>query len=295
MKAIRLGTRPSRLAMAQTEMVAYSIKKLGYSVEIVKYLSEGDSDLKSPLYSIGRTGVFVDRINALILSGEIDAAVHSAKDIPYTIDERLQISAVMPRGSFEDALVSDMPLSMMPPGSTIGTSSLRRKYQILYQRSDLKVVNLRGNIDTRIEKMRTEGMAGMVMALAAIERLHLGVRYWPIDPEKYVPAPNQGIIAVVSQKGSEASDILSRINDSATYRDMMAERTITQDLRLGCSTPVGILSRSSGKGMRILAQFFSMDGSDMIMFDQHIEDLHDIGDIVSYIRDNIPEEYGYNL
>ncbi|KAA8923465.1 hydroxymethylbilane synthase [Thermoplasma sp.] len=295
MRTIRLGTRPSRLAVRQAEMVASAIRTAGYDVEIVRYTSEGDSDLKSPLYSIGKTGVFVDRLNAIILSDEIDAAVHSAKDIPYEIDERLSISAVMPRGRYEDAMVSDRPIQDLPAGSVIGTSSLRRRYQILYQRSDLRVVNLRGNIDTRIEKMRTEGMAGMVMALAAIERLDLKVKYWPMDPERFVPAPNQGIIAVVSKRGSDVSEILSGISDKATFMDMMAERLITQRLRLGCSTPVGILSRHTENGMRILAQFFSMDGSDMMMFDQHVDGLDDIDDVVSYIKGNIPEEYGYNI
>ncbi|MCY0851651.1 MAG: hydroxymethylbilane synthase [Thermoplasma acidophilum] len=295
MSAIRLGTRPSRLAVRQAEIVASAIRHAGYEVEIVKYSSEGDSDLKSPLYSIGKTGVFVERLNSLILSGDIDAAVHSAKDIPYTIDNRLSISAVMPRGRFEDALVSENPLSKLPPGSVIGTSSLRRRYQILYQRRDVRVSNIRGNIDTRIERMQSEGMAGIVMALAAIDRLELNLKYWPFDPEKFVPAPNQGIIAVVSEEGSRASEVLSGINDADTYGDMMAERLITQGLRLGCSTPVGVLSRHTGKGMRILAQFFAMDGSDMMMFDQHVDGLDDVDGMVSYIKENLPEEYGYRL
>ncbi|BAB59775.1 hydroxymethylbilane synthase [Thermoplasma volcanium GSS1] len=290
---IKIGTRPSNLAVAQANMVASSLEAIGIDTEIVKHRSAGDIDTKNPIYSIGKTGVFVQDLNNMILRGEIDVAVHSAKDIPSEIENRLTIAATLKRGSFNDALVSKYDLRSLPISAKVGTSSIRRIFQLKYARQDLKFENIRGNIETRIAKMSELGLDAIVMAEAAIQRLGLNVEYSKLDENKFVPAPNQGIIAVVSKKEGTVRKILEEINDENTFEEMQIERSVVQQLKLGCSTPVGILSRPSGKGHKIIAQFFSMQGDDVSVFEQYLNDLSDVDSLVSYIRENIPREYGY--
>ncbi len=291
---IRIGTRPSRLAVIQATMVSERIRALGYETEIVKHSSTGDADRTTPIYSINRTGVFVNELNDMILEGKIDIAVHSAKDIPYDMPDGLSISAVLERGPYTDCLVSEKPLKELEPGSRIGTSSLRRAYELRTARDDIIVENLRGNIETRIGKVTDGSLEGAVMAEAGIERLGIDVRHHRLDPAEFVPSPNQGIIAIVGMNG-KLEDTMKRINDEKTYRIAMIERTIMRSLKLGCSTPVGILCTSRGSGFSIISRFYSLKSFEFTDIHYNLDDESDLADLIAYIRSEIPEEYGYTL
>ncbi|MFG1389747.1 hydroxymethylbilane synthase [Acidiplasma aeolicum] len=280
---IRLGTRKSKLAMIQAEMVKNQLEALGHDVEIFGYTSKGDLNTDTPLYRSSTTGVFVDELNNLILDGKIDIAVHSAKDIPSIIDPNLEISGVLRRDDYHDIFISKLPLESMPCGSVIGTSSMRRIKEIQAVKGCLSIKDIRGNIDTRIKKYRNGDYDGIIIAKAAYDRLGLNENYFMLSEDKFVPAANQGIIAVVSKKDSVFSDIIREINDGETYNNFLIERDIVRNLNLGCSIPAGILSKNG----KIFMRFYSLRNSDY-------RDFFYINNDIEYneIRE-VLKEYGY--
>ncbi|MGC8608786.1 MAG: hydroxymethylbilane synthase [Thermoplasmata archaeon] len=291
---IKIGTRPSKLAVAQAMMVSDKLRSSGYETEIIEHRSAGDIDRDTPIYSINRTGVFVNDLNDLILEGKIDIAVHSAKDIPYDIPEKLGIAAVLERGPYSDCLVAAKPLMDLDPGSRIGTSSIRRMYEIRTVRNDLKIENVRGNIETRLGRVSEGALDGVIMAEAGIVRLGLDIHYERLGLSNFIPSPNQGIIAVVGRKG-EYDEAMMKINDRQTYDNAMIERSVMKSLKLGCSTPVGILSTSEGSGFSIMARFYSLRSPEFTDIRYHMNDRSDVDDLIRYIKDEIPENYGYIL
>lgn len=232
----KVGTRGSRLAIAQTEEVLNLLRREfpEAEFEIVVIRTRGDVDLKTPLYMMESKGVFEREINAAVERGEIDFAVHSMKDLPTSVD--LVIAAVPPRKSPYDVIVTrdGSGLAELPKGARVGTSSMRRISHLKYLRPDLEIVPIRGNVDTRLKKLRD--LDAVVVAEAALERLNSSMKGRRI--EEMTPAAGQGALAVVSRK--EIAPLLSRINDETSFNEVMLERKVMSGLKAGCKTPIGI-------------------------------------------------------
>lgn len=248
-----IGTRGSKLAILQTEKVCERLKEAGleHELTIQTVRSLGDAITDRGLYEMPEKGVFVKKLDMLLLEGKIDIAVHSMKDIPLERDERLETSAVLPRDSPYDALVSKYRLDDMPENAVIGTSSVRRKFQFLNymdaRQTNVRIKDIRGNVDTRIEKFRRGEYDGVILAEAGFERLGLDIDYERLDCDPFVPSPNQGIIAVVTRKESKESEILSKIDDERTRIEAEVENEVLNVIGGGCSIPVGVHAHTRGK------------------------------------------------
>ncbi len=239
-----IGTRGSKLARLQTEKVCGLLRELGieYKIKIVR--SSGDVMLNRSLYEMPDKGVFVKELDVMLLEGKIDIAVHSMKDIPLERDERLETAAVLPRDSPFDALVSDYNLSDMPEGAVIGTSSVRRRFQMQNYMGErgikIRIKDIRGNVDTRLRKLESGDYTGVLLAEAGLERLQSRVNYERLDRDPFVPSPNQGIIAVVARKDSKESELLHQIEDVSTRIEADVENEVLKVIGGGCALPVGV-------------------------------------------------------
>jgi len=281
------GTRESKLAMIQANMVKNALENIGYDIKIKGYTSKGDSINSIPLYKMSSTGVFVDELNDLIINNEIDFAVHSAKDIPSKIDDRLEISGVLNRDDYHDILISDYNLNSLD-NKIIGTSSMRRIKELKTLNKNIIIKDIRGNIDTRLLKYNNKEFDGIIMAKAAYDRMHLNLNYNILSENDFIPAPNQGIIAIVSKKNSEISKIIKKINNENTFNEMFNERSIVNALNLGCSMPVGILSHKN----EILLRFYSLKSEEYK--DMHFNLNNNINEIINKITEEI-KDYGYKI
>jgi len=254
---IVIGTRGSKLAIAQTEKLCERLRGLGLGYEIKSVRSLGDVITDRGLYEMPSEGVFVKKLDTMLLTGKIDIAVHSMKDIPLERDERLETSAVLPRDSPYDALISKYSLADMPDGAVIGTSSVRRKYQFLnYMEKEgvkVKIKDIRGNVDTRINKLKRGEYDGLILAEAGLERLNLNldIEYERLDCDPFVPSPGQGIIAVVTRKESEECEILKKIDDAETRVEAEVEREVLKAIGGGCSLPVGVHACCKGEEVEL--------------------------------------------
>ncbi|MFZ2070182.1 MAG: hydroxymethylbilane synthase [Halobacteriota archaeon] len=239
-----IGTRSSKLALLQTEKVNERLKAWGYEPTIKQVRSLGDVMTDRGLYEMPEKGVFVKKLDIMLLEGKIDLAVHSMKDIPLERDEKLETSAVLPRDSPFDALVSKYKLAEIPDDAVIGTSSVRRKLQFLQFMDangvNVKIKDIRGNVDTRIRKLRSGDYDGVLLAEAGLERLNLEVEYERLDCDPFVPSPNQGIIAVVTRRDSWTSELISKIDDPDTRIEAEVETDVLKVIGGGCALPVGV-------------------------------------------------------
>lgn len=240
---IRIGTRKSKLALIQSKMAENAIRKVfpDIKTELVHITTKGDLILDKPLEKIGGKGVFIDEIEKAMLCGEIDIAVHSSKDLPLEIASDTCITAVLPRADAHDMLVINKERTL-PPKPIIGTSSTRRTMGIKKLLPDAVIKDIRGNVDTRLQKLADGQYDGVILAAAGLERLGAlsdeRFDFAEIALEILVPAPCQGIIAVQSRTG-DIADKLSRISDPDAFNAFMTERYILELLNAGCSSPVG--------------------------------------------------------
>ncbi|MGN0148710.1 MAG: hydroxymethylbilane synthase [Clostridia bacterium] len=244
---IKIGSRKSPLAMRQTELVAEKLKNAfpDEEFEIVGISTKGDRQLDKSLQSFGGKGVFIKELEAAILSGEVQMAVHSAKDMPTELPDGLSIGAVIERGSHEDVLVccgdTKIDFSDRMAKIIIGTGSIRREYQLRELFPNAQAKPIRGNIHTRLEKMRKGEYDAIVLARAALERLGItGLKILPLD---FVCAAGQGIIAVEVKAGA-MQKYMQAINDEETYRSLIAEREFLSLSGGGCHAPVGAFARA---------------------------------------------------
>ena len=244
-----IGTRSSSLAMAQTNTVISLLA--GEDIEVKKISTSGDRITDKPLRSFG-LGAFVRELDAMIVSGEIDLAVNSLKDMPSEDAEGTILVAVLPRGPIEDVLLSDVPLEELPQGAVVGTSSVRRAAILHHIRPDIEIKDLRGNVHTRLDKWKRGEYDAIILARAGLERLHLQEKYHILDPNVFVPAAGQGAIAVVCAKNSPYRERLTQLNDEATRKDVDVERKILCELGSGCSIPVGIHATEEGSFVCLL-------------------------------------------
>ena len=264
-RPIRFGTRGSTLALAQTKLAAdrFRDSNPGRLLEIEVISTEGDFDKTSPLTEIGGRGVFTNALEAAILRGQVDAAVHSAKDLPSALHPAVPIVAFPNRDDPRDVLVSrhGTTLDQLPPNPVIGTSSRRREVQILRLRPDAQIVNIRGNIDTRLRKAAGSDFDAIVLAAAGLHRMAWEDRiceYFPV--ERVVPSPGQGAIAVQARAGSNAASVLAAIDDRAVSIPVTIERAFLAAIGAGCAYPVGAYAAASDPGYRLIAMLADPEG-----------------------------------
>ncbi len=268
MEKIRIGTRGSQLALYQANAVAAFLRdsQRGLETEIVKIRTTGDKVLDSPLSKIGDKGLFTREIERALLDKEIDCAVHSLKDLPTELPEKLQIVAFSAREDVRDALIAQdgMKLLELPKGSTVATGSLRRRSQLMHLRSDLNLVDIRGNLNTRLRKLEEEGYAGMMLAYAGIKRLGMADKVTEIlEPNKMLPAVGQGIIAVEAREGDgRIKELLRDFNSEESETSALAERAFLRKLEGGCQVPIGVYTYFTNK--KISGMVASLDGEILI-------------------------------
>jgi len=264
---LRVGSRGSRLAMAQTITVCEMLRSRGIETEVVTIGTVGDDRTGVPMHKVGGQGIFVRALDDAILDGDVDFAVHSMKDIPAKRPEGLTTCAILRRDSPADFLVHTCPLEEV---KVVGTSSTRRKAQLLRSGLDVEVKELRGNVDTRLRKL-DEGMYdAIVLAEAGMQRLGMDLPGTRLLPQWFVPSPNQGTIAVVSSDDPDIAGALGILDDAATRRDVEVERAVMEEIGGGCFTPQGVYC-SDGF---LIAEILSLDGT-------RWERIEDNGDSVS--------------
>ena len=251
--SVRIGTRGSKLALAQTSAVCKMLSARNIDAEQVIITTQGDSKTGVPLHEIGGQGVFVRALDDAILAGTIDCAVHSMKDIPAYRPSGLVTAAVLKRDSAADYLAYQGSLDAV---RVIGTSSTRRRAQILRHDPGITIKDLRGNVDTRIRKMAAGEFNAIIVAEAGLVRLGIRIHGDRLPPEKFVPAPNQGTIAVVSRADPSLMEELSALDHTQTHTDVAVERAVMEQLGGGCYTPLGIYCCAG----HLIAEVISLDG-----------------------------------
>ncbi|MBP7190372.1 MAG: hydroxymethylbilane synthase [Rickettsiaceae bacterium] len=259
---IRIGTRGSSLAIVQTDLFIKAVKQFvdpnfshfkagkcaNLTYEVVPITTSGDKIQDRPLYDIGGKALFLKELEEALIDGRIDCAVHSLKDVPATLPEALKIGAVLEREDPRDALITGLCDNILdlPFNAKIGTSSVRRRAQLLHSRKDLQIIPIRGNVQTRIEKWKSENLDGIVIAMAGIKRLGL---YDPstchiVDVNQMVPSVGQGAICVEVKSGDKLMDeICARINHEESWITTQAERGFLEYLNGDCRTPMGAYAK----------------------------------------------------
>ena len=264
---LRLGSRRSPMAMAQSRLVAEMITaRTGRAVEIVGVTTLGDVS-RAQLAQIGGTGVFVSALREALAAGEVDLAVHSAKDLPTGPAAGIVLAAVPSRDDPRDALVArdGAKLADLRPGARIGTGSPRRAAQLLALRADLRCVPIRGNAGTRLGKVTGGELDAVVLACAGLARIgHGGAVTQVFEPEEMLPAPGQGALAVECRDGEpELAGLLGAVSDPASAAAVTAERSLLEALQAGCSAPIGAYASGAGQ-LRMQAAVISADGRRML-------------------------------
>jgi hydroxymethylbilane synthase len=263
---IRLGTRASALALAQARTVADALT--GVEVEIVPMRTEGDRLADARLAVVGGKGLFVRDIEEALLRGDIDLAAHSLKDLPAEPPAGLVLAAFPPREDARDVLVARRPftLATLPEGARVGTSSPRRRALLLAERPDLRVGPIRGNVDTRLRKLVGEEWDAVVLAAAGLRRLGLAPEHVEaLDPERFVPAVGQGIIAVEARADDRRTLAhLARVDDAATHTCARAERAYLARLGASCNTPMAAHARLDGATLEMTAVVAGEDGRQVL-------------------------------
>ncbi|SDH35836.1 hydroxymethylbilane synthase [Alteribacillus persepolensis] len=272
MRTIVLGTRKSNLAMKQTEWVIAQLEKfdLPYRYDIKKIVTKGDKILDVTLSKVGGKGLFVKEIEQAMSDKEIDIAVHSMKDMPSELQDGFTIGAITNRVDPRDAYIANnhVRLEDLPAGAVVGTSSLRRSAQILAYRPDLEVKWIRGNIETRLRKLREENFDAIILASAGLERMgwseELVTQY--LDPDVSLPAVGQGALGLECREDDkEVLEILSHLNDEAVRKRVTAERAFLQAVEGGCQVPVGGYATLEADGeIKLTALVGSPDGKTIL-------------------------------
>lgn len=266
-KTIRIGTRKSPLALYQAERVQTALQKQGYTTEIIGINTEGDIDLVTPLYEMGVQGVFTKAADAALLSGQIDIAVHSLKDVPTQLAQGIVQAAVLTRDSPNDILVfkdNTSFLENMDYQAVIATGSIRRKAQWLNRFPNHRIENLRGNVNTRLQKLKESDWNGAIFAAAGLERIGLRPQN-SIDLDWMLPAPAQGAITVVCRVGEAwLVEACATLNDSLTALCTHIERDFLRQLMGGCSTPIAALAMADKNDIILRGNICSLNGDEKI-------------------------------
>lgn len=272
MRKIVVGSRRSNLALTQSEWVIEQLKKHAgdkYQFEIKKIVTKGDQILNVTLSKVGGKGLFVKEIEKAMYDKEIDFAVHSMKDMPAVMPEGLVIGSIPVREDHRDAFISKdhVKLADLPTGAVVGTSSLRRGSQILAVRPDLKIQWIRGNIETRMRKLKEENFDAIILAAAGLKRMNWNKDIVTefLEPEVCVPAVGQGALAIECREDDrELLDLLTKINDEYTEKTVKAERTFLHLLNGGCQVPIGGYAYLDADKVVLTALVASGDGKTIL-------------------------------
>jgi len=266
---IRIGTRQSKLALWQAEYVAEKLQNAGYETELVLKETKGDKVLDVSIAKIGSKGVFTEELEEQLASGDVDIAVHSAKDMQSRLPEGFEIIAFTEREKINDVIVSDQEIDMKDPNLVLGTSSTRRVALFKHFYPNIKTVDVRGNLQTRIAKMRDGLCQGLVLAYAGVHRMgYDDMIQHELTTEEFIPAVGQGSVAIESHVNirQEKRDAIRQvINDPETEKRLLAERAYLAELEGGCSIPVFALATNTGDQVSIEGGIVSLDGSTRIV------------------------------
>lgn len=286
-----LGTRGSKLALAQSSTVLEKLRSKKIKAEKKIIATRGDNEQNTFIHEIEGDGVFASEIDSLVFLGDIDAGVHSMKDIPNDLPGDVRIVSVIERGEPYDVLVTrkEDSLDELKQGATVGTSSIRRKAQLLWQRPDLSIKNLRGNVDTRINKLRNNSYDGIVLAEAGLRRLKEETEHVVRLP--FLPAANQGAIAITARYNSEAAARVEKISHKRTFLETSLERKIIEKVGGGCDIPLGVIAKVIDDDVKIEARIIAKGRADEFSLSRIIakenadEKADRIGDEISQWRE----------
>ena len=268
-KIIRIGTRDSQLALWQSNTVKNQLEEQGYKTQLLPVKSDGDLLLEKPLYELGITGIFTKTLDLAMLRGEIDIAVHSMKDVPTHLPKGMVQAAVLPRANGEDILVHK-GLDFLNSAGTIATGSLRRKAQWLNRYPNHHVVDLRGNVNTRLQKLKDNTWNGAIFAAAGLERINLTPKNH-ISLDWMIPAPAQGAMLVVAmEKDNYSFEALTTLNHKSTEICTRIERDFLRTLEGGCTAPIGALAVIIKNELIFKGCLFSLDGKQKIEIEKRI-------------------------
>lgn len=260
-KTIRIGTRDSELALWQANTVKNALETLGHMTELVPVKSQGDLVLDKPLYEFGITGIFTKTLDVAMLTDQVDIAVHSMKDVPTALPHGIVEGAVLKRAHTQDILIHKGTQFLRSTG-TIATGSLRRKAQWLHKYPQHRVVDLRGNVNTRLQKLEDNDWNGAIFAAAGLERINLKPEAY-IDLDWMIPAPAQGaMLVVVKEEDSYCRKALSALNHEKSEICVQIEREFLRTLEGGCTAPIGALATIQGDQIIFKGALFSIDGSE---------------------------------
>ena len=267
-----IGTRGSALALAQADIVSKRLHDIGIETDIRIIETHGDAFTDRPLHELPGFGAFVREIDERSLTGDIDIAVHSMKDIPTIRPDELVTAAILKRDSPHDVLItgSNTSLADMPAGAIIGTSSMRRRAQLNRFRSDLDIIDLRGNINTRMRKLRDGTYDGIMLAEAGLTRLGWDIEFERLDTDCFIPSANQGTIAAVTLRDSDARDAVRALDHHQTRIETEIERIVIGVLGGGCSVPIGAFAEMVGDEVLVRAEVLSLDGVRHVRVDDAI-------------------------
>ena len=272
MRSIKIGTRNSPLAMWQAREVARNLQNLNYTTDIVPVLATGDKNLNQPLYKLGITGIFTKDLDMALLNNEVDIAVHSLKDIPTELPENIEIIAVLERDYPQDVLVRKKDAQNLELHDLkIATSSLRRRAFWCKEFPDTQFSDIRGNVQTRLNKLEENDFDATMFSLAAIERMGLDVHYEHLPI--MISAPAQGVVAICGRNdNAEMKEIFSQINHKPTQICVEIERNFLNTLEGGCTAPIGAFAEINERNeVRFIGRLCSLDGKNCIETDEIFE------------------------
>ena len=268
-KVIKIGTRDSQLALWQAHTVENQLQALGYETQIVPVKSAGDLKLDTPLYELGITGIFTKTLDVAMLNNTVDIAVHSLKDVPTALPKGIVQAAVLKRASTLDIIVTKEAVDYTK-SCTIATGSLRRKAQWLHKYPTHTVVDLRGNVNTRLQKLQDNSWQGAIFAKAGLERIDvLPSRYTSLD--WMTPAPAQGAMTIVAlEKDPFCIEATQKLNDTPSQICTQIERDFLRTLEGGCTAPIGALAKIEGETIQFKGCLLSLDGTKKIAIEKTI-------------------------
>lgn len=272
-KTIRIGTRDSQLALWQAHTVQKQLQDLGYKTEIIAVKSDGDIILDKPLYELGITGIFTKTLDIAMINGQVDIAVHSMKDVPTALPKEIVQAAVLERANVLDILVYNGNLDFLDREATIATGSLRRQAQWWNKYPKHTVVDLRGNVNTRMQKLKDNNWNGAVFAAAGLERINLKPDNF-INLDWMIPAPAQGAMVVVAMENDTFTiDAVSQLNDIETEICTYIERQFLKTLEGGCTAPIGALARYNEEedAIDFKGVLLSIDGKQKLEIDKKVD------------------------
>ena len=268
MKSIRIGTRNSPLALWQAREVARNLQNLNYKTEIIPIVSSGDKNLTQPLYALGITGIFTRDLDQALLNKEIDIAVHSLKDVPTLLPENIELVSYLERDFHQDVLVrKPASKSKHLQDLKVATSSLRRRAFWLKEFPHAEFSDIRGNVQTRLQKLEDQDFDATIFSLAGIKRMDLALDYEELPI--MISAPAQGVVAVAGHsENNEINSILRQISHRETQICVEIERNFLSTLEGGCTAPIGAFAEKLGNQIRFIGRLCSRDGKDCIETDE---------------------------